>query len=399
MVSKYLQKAPCRISSQTDTVWPSINSRTAKSSLPAVRSSDAASHQTKHMSSFYMLPKGCTSNFRSFRQRLTRFWCSEAKSSLPAAKLPGTMAPKSELMDHLKMTPIGSPSNFRSIGHRMTVHQSSTSSARWNQVKHRRDPKRLQNSNKSPWLVLSNAQEASPQISGHSDIVWPSFNSWRKIGYKVFGFSKNRKLCALICTAFRQVFFRGIKPINEEKCQRKIQEKTEAKKPEKRPRNYDRTVTEKGAKAPWLPAALEIRVAGFKPKAPFFCSFSRFTMFGPCDFLKIWFLRHDIRRSSSTSRIRHRNHLIIIGHSETANRPTKKAHFLPDRSWNRLDRCCRPIGVNQCLNLHRHPTSNNMRIHRWSSQEEFQKTRRGPRLFKRLGDQLMKFNDLFMTTY
>ena len=190
MVSKYLQKAPCRISSQTDTVWPSINSRTAKSSLPAARTSDAATHQTKHMSSFCMLPKGCTSNFRSFRQRLTRFWCSEAKSSLPAAKLPGTMAPKSELMDHLKMTPIGSPSNFRSIGHRMTVHQSSTSSARWNQVKHRRDPKRLQNSNKSPWLVLSNAQEASPQISGHSDIVWPSFNSWRKIGYRVFGFSK-----------------------------------------------------------------------------------------------------------------------------------------------------------------------------------------------------------------
>ncbi|XXG62451.1 hypothetical protein AAC387_Pa05g0804 [Persea americana] len=40
-----------------------------------------------------------------------------------------------------------------------------------NQVKHRRDPKQLQNSNKSPWLVLSNAEEALPQISGHSDIV------------------------------------------------------------------------------------------------------------------------------------------------------------------------------------------------------------------------------------
>ena len=149
----------------------------------------------------------------------------------------------------------------------------------------------------------------------------------------------------------------------------------------------------------WSPATLEIRVAGFPPKVSFFRSFSRFAMFGPCDFLKIWFLRHDIRRSSSTSRIRHRNHLIIIGHSETANRPTKKAHFLPDRSRNRLDRCCRPISGNQCLNFHRHPTSSNVRIHRWSSQEEFQKTRRGPRLFKRLGDQLMKLNDLFMTTY
>ena len=117
MVSKYLQKAPRQISSQTDTVWPSINSRTMKSSLPAVKTSDAATHQTKHMSSFYMLPKGCTSNLRSFRQRLTRFWRSEAKSSLSAAKLSGTMASKSELMDHLKMTPIGSQWNFRSIGH------------------------------------------------------------------------------------------------------------------------------------------------------------------------------------------------------------------------------------------------------------------------------------------
>ena len=70
-------------------------------------------------------------------------------------------------------------------------------------------------------------------------------------------FPKNRKLCALICTAFQQVFFRGIKPINEEKCQRKIQEKTEAKKPEKRPRNGDRKATEKwtkvqGRRRPWV---------------------------------------------------------------------------------------------------------------------------------------------------
>ena len=167
MVSKYLQKALRQILSQTDTLWPSINSRTAKSSLLAVRTTEAITHQTKHMSSFYMLPKGCTSIFRSFRRRLTRlwcseiksslpaaktsdatthqvkhmssfymlpkgcssnfksfwqhltrFWCSEAKSSLPATKLPRTMESKLELMDHLKMTPIGSLSNFRSIGYR-----------------------------------------------------------------------------------------------------------------------------------------------------------------------------------------------------------------------------------------------------------------------------------------
>ena len=69
-------------------------------------------------------------------------------------------------------------------------------------------------------------------------------------------FPKNRKLCALICTAFRRVSFGGVKPINEEKCQRKIQEKTEAKKPEKRPRNGDRKAAEKwtkvqGRRRPW----------------------------------------------------------------------------------------------------------------------------------------------------
>ena len=61
-------------------------------------------------------------------------------------------------------------------------------------------------------------------------------------------FPKNRKLCALVFTAFQWIFFRGIKPINEEKCQRKIQEKTEAKKPEKRPRNCDRKAAEKWTK-------------------------------------------------------------------------------------------------------------------------------------------------------
>ena len=49
-------------------------------------------------------------------------------------------------------------------------------------------------------------------------------------------------------------FFSGIKKINEEKCQRKIQEKTEAKKPEKWPRNGDQTAIEKWAKTPWSPA-------------------------------------------------------------------------------------------------------------------------------------------------
>ena len=74
IVLKYLQKTPRQISSQTDTVWPFINSQMAKSRLSAARTTDAATHQTKHMGSFYMLPNGCMSNFRSFRQRMTQFW-------------------------------------------------------------------------------------------------------------------------------------------------------------------------------------------------------------------------------------------------------------------------------------------------------------------------------------
>ena len=86
-------------------------------------------------------------------------------------QLLGTMVSKTNPMDHLKMTPIGSLSNFRSIGHRLTVYQRASSPSRQNQVYWREDPKWLQKSNKSLWLVLFIAQEASPQISGHSDIV------------------------------------------------------------------------------------------------------------------------------------------------------------------------------------------------------------------------------------
>ena len=118
-----------------------------------------------------------TSNFRSFRQHLTRFWRLKAKSGLLAGELPGIMTFKSELMDRLRMTPIGSLSNFRSIGYRLTVHQSLTFSSRRNKVKHWRDPKRLQNSNQSPWLVLSTAKKTPRQILGQTDIVWPSFKA------------------------------------------------------------------------------------------------------------------------------------------------------------------------------------------------------------------------------
>ncbi|KAJ8617880.1 hypothetical protein MRB53_014066 [Persea americana] len=59
---------------------------------------------------------------------------------------------------------------------------------------------------------------------------------------------------------------------------REIQEKTEAKKPEKRPRNGDRTAAEKGPKAPWSPATMGawspatigIRAAKVHPETHFF---------------------------------------------------------------------------------------------------------------------------------
>ena len=217
MVSKYLQKAPCRISSQTDTVWPSISSQTAKSSLSAARTSDAATHQTKHMSSFCMLSKGCMSNFRSFRQRLTRFWCSEAKSSLPAAKLPGTMAPKSELMDHLKTRQISGQSDigWPYIKAWHLPHGEIKSSIDGT-------PNGFKTQVKAhDWSYLM-----SKKLHLKFQVIPTSFDPVSTLGRKSAtessAFPKNRKLCALICTAFLQVFFRGIKPINEEKCQRKI---------------------------------------------------------------------------------------------------------------------------------------------------------------------------------
>ena len=105
-------------------------------------------------------------------------------------------------------------------------------------------------------------------------------------------FPKNRKLCALICTAFRQVFFRGIKPINEEKSQRKIQEKAEAKKPEKRPRNGDRKATGKwtkvqghqpthGRRRPWKSGSLD-----FGQKCRFSVLFRVSRCLAPVIFLK-----------------------------------------------------------------------------------------------------------------
>ena len=132
MVSEYLQKAQCQVSSQTNNVWPSINSQGAKSSLSAGRTTEAIAYQTKYMGGFNMLPKCYSLSFRSFRQHLTILWRSEAKLGLLAAKLLGTMTSKSELINRLKMTPIGSPSNFKSIGHRLTVHLSAASSSRQN---------------------------------------------------------------------------------------------------------------------------------------------------------------------------------------------------------------------------------------------------------------------------
>jgi len=132
----------------------------------------------------------------------------------------------------------------------------------------------------------SNAQEASPQISGHSDIVWPSFNSWQKIGHRAFGFSKNRKLCALICTTFRLVFFKGINPINEEKFQREIQEKLEAKKPEKRPRNGDRKATQKWPKVQGRREAWKSRSPDFRQKCRFSVLFRVSRCLAPVIFLK-----------------------------------------------------------------------------------------------------------------
>ena len=86
-----------------------------------------------------------------------------------------------------------------------------------------------------------------------------------------------------------------------------------------------------------------------------------FEPFGLYDFLKIWFLRQEIHRSLATLWICHRNHGLVIRHLEIVNLPTKKAHFLPNRSKNRHDRWYWPTANNQCLKLYDHPTTIDLR--------------------------------------
>ncbi|XXG68791.1 hypothetical protein AAC387_Pa06g1798 [Persea americana] len=57
-------------------------------------------------------------------------------------------------------------------------------------------------------------------------------------------------------------FFRGIKLINEEKCQGKYRRK----KKQKSPKNCQETATEKGAKASWSPATLAHGLRQPRPK-------------------------------------------------------------------------------------------------------------------------------------
>ena len=113
------------VSGHFDIIWPNFTSPTAEQQLPAATVSKTSKLLSEPTDGLRIPPKSCISNFRSFRQRLTQFRCSETKPSLPAAEHPGTMAPNSELVDHLKMTPASSLSNFRSIGHRLTKSQSS----------------------------------------------------------------------------------------------------------------------------------------------------------------------------------------------------------------------------------------------------------------------------------
>ena len=83
---------------------------------------------------------------------------------------------------------------------------------------------------------------------------------------------------------------RNFKKNTEENRGEKARETAENRRPENGPKS--KVTGDLGPWSPvtmgaWSPATLEIRVAGFPPKAPFFRSFSSFAMFGLCDFLKI----------------------------------------------------------------------------------------------------------------
>ena len=71
-----------------------------------------------------------------------------------------------------------------------------------------------------------------------------------------------------------------------EKRSEKPRETTKKRRPEG-DRKMDQSPRSPATMGAWSPATLEIRVAGFPLKRPFFRFFSRFAMIGPCDFLKI----------------------------------------------------------------------------------------------------------------
>ena len=95
-------------------------------------------------------------------------------------------------------------------------------------------------------------------------------------------FPKNRKLCALICTAFWQVFFRGIKPINEEKCQEKYRRKQRWKSP----RNGNWKVTGKWTKVQDLRRPWKSGSPDFRQKRRFSILFLVSQCLAPVIFLK-----------------------------------------------------------------------------------------------------------------
>ena len=164
-------------------------------------------------------------------------------------------------------------------------------------------------------------------------------------------------------------------------CQRRIIKKLE--KPEQR--------NQCGRLAPWLPATLGLPNLNENPFLGPFPSFEPSSLY---DFLKIWFSENEIYRSLTTSWLRRWNHEFVIGHLEIINRPTKKAYLLPNRSRNRHDRWSRPTNSNQCLKLHDHLTTIDMRnplaIKASYIAVEFQKTRHEPQLFKHFGGHLMR---------
>ena len=74
------------VSGHFDTIWPNFNPPTAKQELPAATMSNTSNLRLEPMDGLKMPPKGYTSNFQSYRHRLTLHQLSNGEIKPPGGE-------------------------------------------------------------------------------------------------------------------------------------------------------------------------------------------------------------------------------------------------------------------------------------------------------------------------